>query len=70
MDSVPQYSRIEWKVGVPTKYGCYLVLCKHNDRLVIHHDVWFDICHRWQSMWHGMFAWCALDDIVTIEKED
>lgn len=70
MDSVPQYSRIKWKVEEPTKYGGYLVLCEYNGRLVIHHDVWFDDGRGWQSVWHGMFAWCALDDITIIEKEE
>lgn len=52
-----------WKTGTPTKYGGYLVLCEHNRKRVIHYDVWFDDGRRWQSKWHNMIAWCALEDI-------
>ena len=56
-------SIIVWESGTPTKYGCYLVLCEHNGRRVVHHDVWFDDSRGWQSKWHNMIAWCALEDI-------
>lgn len=57
-------SIINWQKGDPTEYGSYLVL--HRDylgRLVIHHDIWFDDCQRWQSQWHDIVAWCAFSDI-------
>ena len=56
-------SIIVWESGTPTKYGCYLVLCEHNGRRVVHHDVWFDDSRGWQSKWNNMIAWCALEDI-------
>ena len=56
-------SIIVWESGTPTKYGCYLVLCEHNGSRVVHHDVWFDDSRGWQSKWHNMIAWCALEDI-------
>lgn len=64
---IPKESKIQWRVGTPIKYGCYLVLCVHNGDLVIHDDVWFDDGKEWQSKWHNMIAWCAFEDIILTE---
>lgn len=63
---LPAEGKILWRVGTPTKYGVYLVLCNNSEGLRIHHDVWFDDKGKWQSQYHHLIAWCCLDDIELI----
>lgn len=63
---LPAEGKILWRVGTPTKYGVYLVLCNDSEGLRIHHDVWFDNKGKWQSQYHNLVAWCCLDDIELI----
>lgn len=62
--NIPTESKIEWKIGTPTKYGVYLVLCNSDKGLCVHHDVWFDDKGKWQSQYHNLLAWCCIDDIL------
>lgn len=64
---IPKESKIQWRVGTPTNYGTYLVLCDSPKGLCIHHDVWFDDGRGWQSKWQNMIAWCAFEDIIPKE---
>jgi hypothetical protein len=63
---LPAEGKILWRVGTPTKYGVYLVLCNNSEGLRINHDVWFDDGRGWQSKWQNVVAWCCLDDIELI----
>lgn len=64
---LPTEGKIHWRVGTPTKYGVYLVLCNFSKGLRIYHDVWFDNKGKWQSQYHNLVAWCCLDDIILTE---
>ena len=64
---LPAEGKIHWRVGTPTKYGVYLVLCNFSKGLRIYHDVWFDNKGKWRSQYHNLVAWCCLDDIILTE---
>lgn len=58
-------SIIEWRIGIPTEEGCYLVTTSDNQIKV---DRWSTIFQQWDTFDHediniSIIAWCPLSEI-------